>query len=380
MPPRIEIGPTSLTVATMQTSLEFTDSLLQDHGNHFFCFCEASLLSSLILDPELARELRAADALFPDGIALLTLARLQGRALPERITGPSFLLAACQYGVSRGWRHFFYGGGPGVAEALAARLRRDYPGIIITGTCAPPFRPLTESEESVTKDMIESARPDLLWVCLGSPKQEYWCARHVGHLDVPLMLPVGAAFDFHSGNRPWAPAWLRKIGMEWAFRSITGGKRTLFRNLRCVSIVGAYLAKAALDYQFGKAGLSTRRVAMLLCVTTAVLVGYGLLTATAPSHAPSVLLLALLAFVCLFFGRMALSELRETGQGLLTGLRRPPRSLLAALTYPFWDAVGLAGALAIAMRAFEPARIGFWHSWFVDLPIWVTPTLCLLAV
>jgi N-acetylglucosaminyldiphosphoundecaprenol N-acetyl-beta-D-mannosaminyltransferase len=234
----------------MQTALEFTDSLLRHGGNQYFCFCEASLLSSLIRDAELSRELRTAYAVFPDGIALVALARLRGYVLPERIPGPSFLLAACAYGVERGWRHFFYGGGPGVADELATRLRGDYPGIIIAGTLTPPFRALTEIEESATKEMIESARPDLLWVCLGSPKQERWCAAHLGRLEVPLMLAIGAAFDFHSRNRPWAPAWIRRIGMEWLFRTVTGGKRTFLRNLRCVTIVGAYLAKAALNYQF----------------------------------------------------------------------------------------------------------------------------------
>ena len=135
-----------------------------------------------------------------------------------------------------------------------------------------------------------------------------------------------------------------------------------------------------LHHRLAKAGLSTRRVAMVLCVTNAVLVVFGLLITTFQSHASGIFLLALLAFVYVLLRHMAVIELRETGRVLLTGLRRPTHSLAKALAYPLWDALCLAGALAIAMRVFEPAPVGFWHSWFLDLPIWVTPTFCLLAV
>ena len=135
-----------------------------------------------------------------------------------------------------------------------------------------------------------------------------------------------------------------------------------------------------LHHRLAKAGLSTRRVAMVLCVTNAALVVFGLLLTTFQSHASGIFLLALLAFVYVLLRHMAVIELRETGRVLLTGLRRPAHSVPKALAYPLWDALCLAGALALAMRVFEPAEERFWHSWFLDLPIWVTPTVCLLAV
>jgi UDP-N-acetylmuramyl pentapeptide phosphotransferase/UDP-N-acetylglucosamine-1-phosphate transferase len=133
-----------------------------------------------------------------------------------------------------------------------------------------------------------------------------------------------------------------------------------------------------LHHRLVKSGLSTRRVAIVLCVTNAVLVVFGLLLTTFQSHASGIFLLALLAFVYVLLRHMAVIDLRETGRVLLTGLRRPTHSLPKALTYPLWDAFCLGGALALAMRVFEPAQEGFWHSWFLDLPIWVTPTFCLL--
>jgi UDP-GlcNAc:undecaprenyl-phosphate GlcNAc-1-phosphate transferase len=134
-----------------------------------------------------------------------------------------------------------------------------------------------------------------------------------------------------------------------------------------------------LHHRLVRAGLSTRRVAMVLCITNTVLVAFGLLIMTFQSHASGIFLLGLLAAVFVLLRHMEVIELRETGQGLLTGLRRPSHSLLKALAYPFWDMLCLAAALAIAMRVFEPGRAGFWRSWFLDLPIWVTPTFCLLA-
>jgi UDP-N-acetylmuramyl pentapeptide phosphotransferase/UDP-N-acetylglucosamine-1-phosphate transferase len=135
-----------------------------------------------------------------------------------------------------------------------------------------------------------------------------------------------------------------------------------------------------LHHRLVRMGLSTRRVAMVLCVTNAVLVVFGLLLTTFQSHASGIFLLALLAFVYVLLRHMAVIELRETGRVLLTGLRRPTHSLLKALAYPFWDAFCLAGSLALAMWVFEPVQAGFWQTWFLDLPIWVTPTFCLLAV
>ncbi|OPZ01351.1 MAG: putative N-acetylmannosaminyltransferase [candidate division BRC1 bacterium ADurb.BinA364] len=167
--------------------------------------------------------------------------------VPERTPGPSFLLRACEFGLSRGYRHFFYGGAEGVPQRLAERLRQRYPGIQIVGAYSPPFRELTEAEEAEVKEMIEAARPHLLWVGLGGPKQNLWMASHVGKIGVPVMLGVGAAFDFHSGNRLWAPAWIRKCGLEWLFRTFTGGRATFRRNIWCLSVVSCLLAKACIQ-------------------------------------------------------------------------------------------------------------------------------------
>jgi N-acetylglucosaminyldiphosphoundecaprenol N-acetyl-beta-D-mannosaminyltransferase len=212
--------------------------------NQFVIFPDAWNMHKATGDEELRRIYRSAAAVYPDGVCWLLLARLQG-SRPQRIPGPSFMAAACEFGIQKNWRHFFYGGAPGVGENLAQLLREKYLGFNVVGTYSPPFRPLTAEEEDEVKRKIEAARADLLWVALGAPKQEYWIAQHLGKINVPVMLAVGAAFDFLSGNRPWAPLWIRRIGLEWAYRTVTGGRQTFYRNVRCVSAIALLLTRAA---------------------------------------------------------------------------------------------------------------------------------------
>jgi UDP-N-acetylmuramyl pentapeptide phosphotransferase/UDP-N-acetylglucosamine-1-phosphate transferase len=135
-----------------------------------------------------------------------------------------------------------------------------------------------------------------------------------------------------------------------------------------------------LHHRLLKSGLSTRRVATILYITNGGLVMFGLLMTTFKSHTYGIFLLALLASVYVLLRHMAVIEMRETGRVILTGLRRPTHSMLKALAYPVWDMLCLAGALAITMWLLEPPEPAFWHTWFLDLPIWVTPTFSLLVV
>jgi UDP-GlcNAc:undecaprenyl-phosphate GlcNAc-1-phosphate transferase len=128
------------------------------------------------------------------------------------------------------------------------------------------------------------------------------------------------------------------------------------------------------------AGLSTRGVATLLCGANALLVGFGLLITTFKSHGAGIFLIALLSGVYVLMRHMAAIELRDTGKVLLAGLRRPTHTALKALFYPVWDMTWMAGSLAIGMWVIEGSRVDFWHTWFLELPVWVTPTFTLLAM
>ena len=173
-------------------------------------------------------------------------ARLLRKKLPSRLPGPYVMLKVCEFGARQGWKHFFYGGAEGVAKRLADRLSKQFPGLKVVGTYSPPFCSLTEPQDSEVVEMINKTNPDIIWVGLGAPKQEKWMAEHIGKLSAPLMLGVGAAFDFHSGNKKWAPTWIRKIGLEWLYRMFTGGRRVFIRNAKYEFLFTLIILKQAI--------------------------------------------------------------------------------------------------------------------------------------
>lgn len=182
-------------------------------------------------DAQMRRALQRADMVLPDGIGIILAARLLGYPNQGRTTGPTLMLRVCDWGHRQGFRHFFYGGAEGIADRLAEHLAEKYPGLQVAGTYCPPFRPLSEQEDRDVVDMINTTEPDIVWVGLGAPKQEKWMARHVGRIAATALIGVGAAFDFHSGNTKWAPSWIRKLGLEWAYRLAHDPKRLWLRNL-----------------------------------------------------------------------------------------------------------------------------------------------------
>jgi len=143
----------------------------------------------------------------------------------ERVYGPDLMLAVCDAGRARGLRHFFYGGKPGVAPELAQRLAARYPGLVVAGTHTPAFRELTPAELDALRAEVARAAPDIVWVGLGTPKQERFMAGPGRSLGAPLLVGVGAAFDFHSGRVPQAPRWMQRSGLEWLFRLCTEPRR-----------------------------------------------------------------------------------------------------------------------------------------------------------
>jgi N-acetylglucosaminyldiphosphoundecaprenol N-acetyl-beta-D-mannosaminyltransferase len=160
--------------------------------------------------------LNTADLVVPDGMPFVWLGRLHGFPLRRRVCGAELMASFCR-ATGTTYRHFLFGGTPGVAERLAQALYEKY-GIVIAGTYTPPFRVLTDAEEEELATLVDEASPDVFWVGLSSPKQEKWMYEHRHKLRVPVMLGVGAAFDMNSGNLPRAPEWMRENGLEWLFR------------------------------------------------------------------------------------------------------------------------------------------------------------------
>ena len=135
---------------------------------------------------------------------------------------------------------FFYGGADGVAQSLADTMAARFPGLVAVGAYSPPFRPLSDDEIAAECEMINAARPDIVWVGLSTPKQERWMASRKGRLEAPVMVGVGAAFDFHTGRVRQAPRLVQKLGLEWFFRMCMEPKR-LWK--RYFNMVPRFLAK-----------------------------------------------------------------------------------------------------------------------------------------
>jgi N-acetylglucosaminyldiphosphoundecaprenol N-acetyl-beta-D-mannosaminyltransferase len=186
-------------------------------------------VSESLRDPSLRKIINDAGLIVPDGMPLVWLARWHGIPLERRVTGSDLLETFCRETGSQ-YRHFFYGGAPGVAEDLANKLHGRF-NIVIAGTYTPPFRPLTHQEEQEVSTLVKHTSPDILWVGLSTPKQERWMHAHRGTLGVPVMLGVGAAFDMHTGRLQRAPAWVQRIGLEWSYRLIVEPRRLWKRYL-----------------------------------------------------------------------------------------------------------------------------------------------------
>jgi N-acetylglucosaminyldiphosphoundecaprenol N-acetyl-beta-D-mannosaminyltransferase len=161
----------------------------------------------------------------PDGMPLVWMARALGFDRTGRVYGPDLMRTLSELSAARGYRHFFYGGDHGVAERLKQTLMRTYPGLNVVGTLTPPFRPLTPDEDAAVVAEINAAKPDIVWVGLSTPKQELWMADHVGRLEAPALIGVGAAFDFLAGIKKQAPHWMQQRGLEWLFRLVHEPRR-----------------------------------------------------------------------------------------------------------------------------------------------------------
>jgi N-acetylglucosaminyldiphosphoundecaprenol N-acetyl-beta-D-mannosaminyltransferase len=220
-----------ISAVAMQPTLEWISRQIESRIPHYICCAPAHAIMNCVDDPSLREIYNHSGLTTPDGMPIAWLLRWYGYREVERVYGPDLLLAACGFGLERGWRHFFYGGTPEITNLLLQRLSVRFPGLQVAGVINPPFRSLSLEEERDMRVVISEARPDILWVGIGSPRQERWMAQHVNNLSVPVMVGVGAAFDFLSGVKPQAPRWVQRSGLEWLFRLASEPKRLWRRYL-----------------------------------------------------------------------------------------------------------------------------------------------------
>jgi N-acetylglucosaminyldiphosphoundecaprenol N-acetyl-beta-D-mannosaminyltransferase len=213
-------------------AIEVMDALVASRERGYVCAAPVHALVEARRDPEMRAALHGATLVVPDGMPVVWASNLLGEKLDDRVYGPELMLRYSDRCAEQGHRVWLYGGrDQGSLVQLALSMRRRHPGIQVVGGYSPPFRPLSAEEEGLVVRQINQARPDVLWVGIGVPKQEKWMARMRDRLDVPVMCGVGAAFDFHAGRISMAPRWMQAHGLEWIYRTMQEPRRLLPRYL-----------------------------------------------------------------------------------------------------------------------------------------------------
>jgi N-acetylglucosaminyldiphosphoundecaprenol N-acetyl-beta-D-mannosaminyltransferase len=223
-----------ISAVDMNSAVNLADRWIAAGNPGYVCVTGAHGVIEAQSDPEFMRILNHAAITVPDGMPMAWVGWLQGHRTMDRVYGPDFMMALCKLSVERGYRNFLYGGKPGVAEQLRKSLLIKFPKLQLVGTYTPPFRALTPEEEEEIVKLVLDSEPHILWVGLGSPKQERFMARYHQRLRVPLLVGVGAAFDFHTGRLQECPDWVKRAGLQWVHRLMQDPKRLWKRYLNCV--------------------------------------------------------------------------------------------------------------------------------------------------
>jgi len=230
---RVNILGVGVNAVNMQMALDEIEGWIEERKQNFVLNVPAHCIVECLRDDNLRKIYNRAGLVNPDGMPIAWIARWMGHRHVSRVCGPDLMLTLCERSVSRGYRHFLYGGWPpNVVERLADKLEERYPGIQIVGKFAPPFRPLTQAEDTEITAMINRANPDIVWIGLGAAKEEFWAESHMNRVNAPALIGVGAAFDFHAGLKSRAPEWMSQAGLEWFFRMLTEPKRLAPRYLK----------------------------------------------------------------------------------------------------------------------------------------------------
>lgn len=228
---RVDVIGVGISAINMPTALATIDSWIGAKAHEYVCVCTVHTVMECRRSARLRDVVNASGMTTPDGMPLVWLARLDGRKDVGRVYGPDLLLAMADHSISRRYRHFFYGGRPGVAAQLINRLQQRFPGLSVAGSYTPIVGSVDELCTQEAAEAINRTAPDIVWVGISSPKQDLWMNQMRSRLNAPVLIGVGAAFDFHAGLVPQAPGWMQRAGLEWLFRLIQEPRRLWKRYL-----------------------------------------------------------------------------------------------------------------------------------------------------
>lgn len=229
---RANVLGVGISAINMAQAVSLFESWLGNGVKGYVCVTGVHGVMEAQKDPSFRRILNQSLLTTPDGMPTVWVGKLQGFREMGRVFGPDLMYAVCRLSVDKGYRHFFYGGRPGVAEQLRANLTSAIPHLRVAGTYTPPFGPLSAQEEARLIDLVAEAKPDIFWVGLSTPKQERFMAQYVDRLRVPLLIGVGAAFDYHTGQIRDCSDWIKRAGLQWLHRLMQDPRHLWRRYLR----------------------------------------------------------------------------------------------------------------------------------------------------
>jgi len=230
-PSSVDVLGVNVSAVNMDMAVSLAEQWIDAGQPGYVCVTGVHGVMEAQKDLGFRRILNGAAMNLPDGMPMTWVGRLRGFRNMDRVFGPDFVTAVCRLSVERGFRNFFYGGQPGVAQLLDENLRSRFPGLQVVGTCTPPFRSLNPQEEFEVAAQVLQSRPHILWVGLSTPKQERFMAQYVRRFNVPLMVGVGAAFDYHTGRIRDCSPWIKRAGLQWLHRLMQDPKRLWKRYL-----------------------------------------------------------------------------------------------------------------------------------------------------
>ncbi|WP_446745073.1 WecB/TagA/CpsF family glycosyltransferase [Silvibacterium acidisoli] len=250
---------------SMDEAVSIIEEKIDQGGFHQIATANADFLMNAINDQELQDILCSCSLVVPDGMPILWSARLMGTPLKERVSGIDLVPRLAELSARRGFRIYLLGASEKSSARAAELLQQQYPGLQIVGRYSPPLRPLEQMNHEEILHRIELARPDILLVAFGNPKQEKWLSMHRDRLRVPVSIGIGGSLDMIAGKLARAPRWMQDSGLEWLFRACQEPRRLVGRYVSDAITLGRYLpwqvaATASQPRNSGPSQILTTRV------------------------------------------------------------------------------------------------------------------------